>query len=197
MKQVQAILLAAGASRRMGRAKQLLPYRNSTLLEHAVQTVLASQCQSVTVVVGANAEKIEPVLTHYPVQIVHNPEWEQGMSASIVAGMKTIAPETDGVLICLGDQPRITTAWLEQLEQAFKVGPHSVVATSYFGKPGVPVIWGQKWFSALRKLRGQAGARDLLRAAKAGALTLEFPAAALDIDSPEDYRRLIEETDRT
>lgn len=192
---IDAILLAAGASRRMGQAKQLLPYRGSTLLAHAIETVLASQVRSLTVVLGASATTIRESIAHLPVNIVLNPNWEQGMSSSLVSGLPHIAPTAEGLLVCLGDQPHITTDWYNQLIASFPRAPHQLVSTTYQGKMGVPVVWGSAWFSQLSELTGQHGARNLLRQAASQAVQLPFPAAALDIDHPEDYQELLRQHD--
>ena len=103
---IVGILLAAGEASRMGKAKQLLHYQGQTLIHRAVMSLLHAPCDRIVVVLGAHADSIRPGLTHLPVKIIHNPDWQEGMSSSIKKGMSLVPENADAVMISLVDQPK-------------------------------------------------------------------------------------------
>ena len=195
---VALLLLAAGGSTRMGRPKQLLEYGGQPLLRHSVEQALASRCRPVVVVLGADADACRAVIDDLPVQIVLNHDWAQGMGSSIRAGMSALAAGETGesvpeaVLIALCDQPLISSAFLDALVQLHVEQHAPMVAASYDNRPGVPALFARALFPRLAALDGQAGAKALLQAADgAHLLTIPAPQAAVDVDTPDDYARLL------
>jgi molybdenum cofactor cytidylyltransferase len=191
-KEVGVILLAAGNSSRMGRAKQLLPHGGSTLLRHAAKTALETDLGPVIVVLGAEAEACCLALQGMEVEMVLNEEWEQGMGTSIHAGiveLERLLPDATGALIMLHDQPAITAARLRELVAA-RLPDNVAVASVYDDAVGVPAFFARELFDELRALHGAAGARGVLdrHAARVGRFAM--PEARLDIDTPADYERL-------
>ncbi|HMO38094.1 MAG TPA: nucleotidyltransferase family protein [Saprospiraceae bacterium] len=193
MSKTAIIILAAGASRRLGRPKQLLPWQGETLLMRTIQTALATPCRPVSVVLGAHAGIIQPSIEHSEIQIVLNPEWQQGMSTSLKIGLQTLLAANinlEAALLLVADQPLLSTAHLQQLlAQPLDTG--GMVASFYNGKAGVPVLFHRRWFSALLNLSGDQGARTLLARHEAQVQTVPFPAGAFDIDTLEDYEKLM------
>lgn len=183
------VVLAAGGSGRMGRAKQLLPYLGHTLVEHAARTALASGAAEVVVVVGAHAPEVRARLRGLRVKVVLNAEWAEGMGGSIAKGVAALSESVDTAVIALGDQPRITPAHLRAL--ATHGGP--IVASSYDGVVGAPCAFARSEFPRLLALTGDQGARHLIRGADVE--TIPFEAANLDVDTPEDYQALVPLTD--
>ncbi len=189
---VGIVLLAAGGSIRMGQPKQLLPYRGATLLRHAAATALATGCQPVVVVLGAEAEACAEVLAALPVAVVKNEAWSQGMAGSLRCGVETlekIAPETQAALVLLHDQPLITPALLQNLITLWDPPGTLISAAFYSGSPGVPALFDRQLFAELKALTGAEGAKKVLTRNAAVLATLEMPEALADIDSPEDYLR--------
>jgi molybdenum cofactor cytidylyltransferase len=189
------ILLAAGKSSRMGRAKQLLPWRDSTLLRHAAETALATGGSPVVVVLGAEAEACRPVLGGLAIHIVINAEWEQGMGTSIRAGvaeLTRLAPASEGALIMLHDQPYVTAARLLELVAA-RMPDDLAVASLYEDAMGVPAFFTRELFGDLQALDGRAGAQGILKAHAAQVQKFAMPEARHDIDTPGDYERLKQE----
>jgi molybdenum cofactor cytidylyltransferase len=182
------ILLAAGSSSRMGRPKQLLPYRGTTLLGHAVATAKDSGCTAIVVVLGANAAEIGETLSGQPVEVVENLLWPEGMGTSIQAGVSALAGrDLDGVILALADQPLVTPATLRGLVDAHRSTGKPIVAAQYAGTAGVPVYFHRSYFPALLALSPNQGCKGVILGNRADALLVDCPEAAMDIDTPDDY----------
>ena len=186
---VGAVLLAAGGSSRMGQSKQLLGYEGKTLLRRAVETLLATACSPVVVVLGAEFEIAKNKIEDLPVEIARNENWQTGMGSSIKAGLEyllQIAPDISAVIITLCDQPKIMATHLDRLAEKFRETGSDIVAAEYSGTLGVPALFGEQYFAELLNIEGDKGARKLIRSASAGVSTLQMPEAAFDIDTLED-----------
>lgn len=187
------VLLAAGASLRMGQPKQLLPIAGRPLIARAATAALASPAQLVIVVLGANEDKVRPALAGLPVTIAINPEWREGMAASIRAGLdmiEKICPALDAVLLAPVDQPAFSSTAIARLAVAFASSSNRIAAARYGGRFGTPAIFGRVHFEALKALRGDEGARALLRIHSETVAAIDLPELAVDIDTPADYERL-------
>jgi molybdenum cofactor cytidylyltransferase len=190
---IALLLLAAGGSSRMGRPKQLLTYRGQSLLRRAAETALATPCRPIIAVLGAAADESRAELTHLPLHTSENTNWPSGMGSSIKLGLRRaldLAPESDAILITLGDQPLITAADLARLIDVHRASPHAIVATAYPNSPGVPALFPPPTIPDRHSNDDTAGAKSLLRAAGNSLLTIDIPAALTDIDTPDDYARL-------
>lgn len=186
------VLLAAGASARMGRPKQLLPATDGrTLLTRAVESALASPAWPVIVVLGAHAERIRPTLVRYPVLLADNPAWAEGMASSLRAGLGVLtafSPRIDGVLFALCDQPAFSAEIVGRLVRAQRETGRGIVAARYGGRLGAPALFAREHFPALAALVGHEGARTLIAGAPPERVAaLDLPELALDLDTPEDY----------
>ena len=185
-----AVILAAGASRRMGTPKQLLALNGQPLVVRAAEAALASPAWPVVVVLGANAEKIRPALARLPVLITENPAWAEGMAASIRAGVTTLqqfSRRLDAALIALCDQPAFSAGAIERLLAAQRQTGGNIVAARYSGRQGAPALFLREHFPALTALTGEEGARTLLNGDPAQVTAVELPELALDLDTPEDF----------
>ncbi|WNH12795.1 nucleotidyltransferase family protein [Thalassobellus suaedae] len=194
MSKIPIIILAAGASSRMGSAKQLLNWGGKTLIEHTLQTALNTVSNDVIVVLGANYELIKKKITALSITILHNQEWEQGLGKSIASGVNYIMefnPHADGVLIILADQPLIDSAYLNELIQVFNPSKNQIIATSYKNDTyGVPALFDKGYFKELSKLKNDKGAKHLLTQNESFVKTLVLPIKNVDLDSKEDYDML-------
>jgi molybdenum cofactor cytidylyltransferase len=191
------LLLAAGAARRMGRPKQLLPIGNRPLLRHVVEQSVGFGAALTVVVLGSQADEIKPILAGLPVHVVVNDGWKEGMGSSIRTGMEAIlkvTPETAGMVIALGDQPDFSVVHLERLLATHRETGCSIVASRHGVNMMPPVFFSAAHFPALACLRGDAGARELLRtkAAEVVAVTMEDPG---DLDTPADYANYLKRRD--
>ncbi|HVU35247.1 MAG TPA: nucleotidyltransferase family protein [Opitutaceae bacterium] len=190
---VGAIILAAGASTRMGRPKQLLPIHGQPLLVRTVEAALAAPVWPVVVVLGANADLIRPALQTFPVIIAENPAWAEGMASSIRTGVATLHQFSrlmNSALLLLCDQPEFSTAAIEKLLAVQRSTGASIVAARYAGHPGAPALFDAKHFAALAGLTGEQGARALLSDPAAPPALVDLPELAFDLDTPEDLARL-------
>jgi len=185
-----AVILAAGASTRMGTPKQLLLVDGQPLLLRAVEAALASPAWPVVVVLGAQAEAIRPLLARHPVLIAENPAWAEGMAASIRAGVTTLrqfSRALDAAVIALCDQPRFSSEVIAHLVAAQRATGRSIVAAHYAGRNGAPALFLREHFPTLGSLTGEEGARALLNGDPARVATVDLPQLALDLDTPADY----------
>ena len=192
---VALLLLAAGASTRMGRPKQLLPYRGRTLLRHAAETAVASGCAPVVLVTGALHDELVAELADLPIQAVRNKNWETGMASSIHTGLAALAPVLPpAVLIMLTDQPLVTSELLRQLVARQRQTQAPIVAASYGDALGVPAVFARALLPELRKLQGAQGAVRLIASLGNAVARVDFPAGLVDIDTLAEYQALLART---
>jgi molybdenum cofactor cytidylyltransferase len=182
-----AIVLAAGASGRFGRAKQLLQFEGETLVHRASRLALATAPSDVLVVVGADADAVFASVRDLAVVRVDCANWRAGMSASLHAAVAALRPECAGALIVLCDQPALDTAHLEGLLSAWRANPEKAVASAYAGRRGVPALLPRDWFADLQRSRGDHGARDLLAQRSREVIAIVNERLAWDVDSERDW----------
>ena len=188
------IILAAGAATRMGRPKQLLSYQGRSLILHAVEVALASMSQPIIVVLGAYVEQIKPELMLKAVQVVENSQWQEGMSSSIRAGISMLLKtnsKLDAVIISLADQPLVSPQIFNQLIQSYQETQKVIIASKYNETTGVPALFSNALFPELMQLEGDKGAKALIQKYIDRGLILLIPEAAIDIDTPDDYKQLL------
>jgi len=186
------IILAAGSSTRMGKAKQNLVFKGQTLLQTVIKTALAAQIEVVTVVLGANGQAIAPTIETTNVHVFLNPQWKSGMGSSISYGLKEllkIQPELSSVMFLLTDQPLVSSVFIRQLIEI--AAPEKIIASAYNATIGPPVLFDKAFFDDLLKMQGNEGAKKVLQKYAQAVVEVRFPDGAFDIDTPEDYNRLI------
>jgi molybdenum cofactor cytidylyltransferase len=189
---ISVVVLAAGGSSRLGRAKQLLPVSGRTMIEHVLHEVLGTHVGQVIVVLGHAAAEIAP---HIPAgcQTVLNENWEAGISTSIQAGLEAVQRQAEAVLFVLADQPLLTGTALERILCAYFSSTKAIVAPVYRGQRGAPALFDRRLFPALRSLRGDVGGREVIRQFPHEVLTVEMdtPESFLDVDTASDYEELL------
>lgn len=185
------IILAAGAATRFGgQPKQLLTLNGSTLIQRITQTALTT-CPDgpVAVVLGANSNSVRPELQQYPVTVVENPYWSEGMATSLKAGLDSLLmqpPALDAVIVLLCDQPLITANLIQELIDTHVRTGQPIVACRYAGSVGVPALFAQSYFDKLLALTGDQGAQYILKNNKTDLAEVGFEPAAVDLDSWQD-----------
>lgn len=194
-----AIILAAGASTRMGRPKQLLPIGGKTLLGHTQETVLATpRISQVFVVLGAHARETRAALSTHRTRIVLNPAWAQGLSTSLQAGLQAALawqPHLTAVVFTLADQPFLTPDALSRMiERGNSTPPAPKLVTAFYdGHPGAPCWARAAVFDAITRLTGDHGLRPLFETFSPPEIAhVRLPELATDLDTCEDYQRFIE-----
>lgn len=188
------VILAAGASTRMGTPKQLLRYQERSLLRHTIEVAIASVCRPIVVVLGAYAQLIRPEISQLPVQIVENLQWNQGMSSSIKAGiqvLQTSYPEVKAVILTLCDQPFISTEIIDRLALTYRSTNQPIVACEYAKTLGVPALFSDRLFLELMTLTSGEGAKQIIKKHSQEVFSISFPEGATDIDTPKEYADLL------
>jgi molybdenum cofactor cytidylyltransferase len=189
---VAALILAAGASSRMGRPKQLLEWEGRPLVRAAAEVALAAQLDPLLVVVGGAQAQVAEALAELPLRLIANPDYAAGQSTSLRAGIAALGRDADAVVVLLGDQPFVTAAIVERLAAEWRSSRALIVAPTYAGQRGNPVLFARAVFPELLAVQGDQGARAVLAANRARVRLVPFddvrPLA--DIDTPEDYERL-------
>ncbi|MGZ8559497.1 MAG: nucleotidyltransferase family protein [Chitinophagaceae bacterium] len=185
--------MAAGASSRFGRPKQLLSYHGKSLLEHTVDTASDADANPVIVVLGANAALLEKVIEEKKVHIVVNKDWNEGMASSIRCGLNTllqIAPSSDAVILMVCDQPFVSPSLLNELIATQKNTGKPIVSCQYENTFGPPALFYKTIFADLLILKGDAGARKIVVQRSNDTATVLFARGNIDIDTEADYQGL-------
>ena len=190
---VSAVILAAGGSTRFGQPKITLPWRGKPLVRIAAEAALGGGADEVVVVTGSAEGPVRAALEGLAVRIVHNPDWEAGQSTTVRAGLTAAAPEAGAAIFLLSDQPFITSELIRALINQHQLTLAPVIAPVIGGRRANPVLFDRETFAALGELEGDTGGRAIFHAFPVEALAWEDEAVLLDIDTPEDYRRLMEE----
>lgn len=189
---ISAILLAAGKSKRMGKLKQLLPFGQSTILEQAIDNLLGSIIDELIVVVGYKAEEIIKKIATKPVKLIKNPNYEQGMSTSIIAGLNLVDDRTHTIMVALGDQPLIDSQTINILAKEFRTHDKGIAIPTYRGRRGHPVILAVKYKEELLELKGDTGGRQILEDHLRDILevAVSCEGVCVDIDTVDGYYML-------
>jgi molybdenum cofactor cytidylyltransferase len=181
---IPAIILAAGAGRRMGGPKALLVVQGETLLQRTVQRALAAGCHPVIAVVG----DWEPGPMAPGTSLVHNPGAAEGMASSIRAGITALPPGPTAALLLTVDQMALSADLLRQLLALAAKDPSRPTACAYGGSLGIPAVVPRRLFRDLLALRGDRGAKAILL--RENAATLPFPGGEADLDTPGDLDQI-------
>ena len=187
---ISGLILAAGNSKRLGKPKQLLQLDGQYLLERT-QAMLQNCCDQVFTVLGAN----HPIIMNRIKieQPIINNQWPNGMGTSLTLGLKKIQSDADFVLIALSDQPLIKAFHYHLLCQTQRKNPNKMVASSYANTQGVPASFPQRFYpDLLQAAANNQGAQVILKNNKQKRIDLACPAAAFDVDTQEDWRKVIE-----
>ena len=189
---VAAIVLAAGRSTRMGAGNKLTAdIGGKPMVRRVVEVAIASKTHPVLVVTGHRAADVGAALCGLDATLVANPDYATGLASSLKAGIRAVPAECDGALVLLGDMPRIASKHLDRLVDAFGAAPDAIVVPAHEGRQGNPVLWPRRFFAALLRLEGDAGAKRLIAAHREHVreVPIEGDAILDDIDTPEALAR--------
>lgn len=182
---IAAIVLAAGASRRMGQSKQLMELDGEAMVHRAARIALQAGCDPTLVVLGCQAEAVGVALSGLPCTTVVNDNWEEGMASSIRAGLHAVPHHAVAALLLACDQPAVDTDFLRLMIKDFHLEPERILAASYAGVVGIPALFPRRCFESLKALTGDRGARPLLE--ESDVLSLPLLGGEVDIDTILDY----------
>lgn len=194
-RRVAAVVLAAGESRRMGRNKLLLPWGETTVLGRTLANVRASAVHEVVLVTGFERELVEAAVGSEGLPTIYNMDYAKGMLASVQAAVRALSPAIEAVLVVLGDQPLVGAPVIDALLRAYAAGPQGLVAPTYRGARGNPVLIDRRYFTELLALPPDAAPRALLgrHADDLRLVEVDSEAILIDLDRPEEYERRREE----
>ena len=190
------VILAAGQSKRLGQPKQLIPFGGTALVVRVADAACRIKLYPVLVVLGAHAEKIQPYLNMPGLKVVVNEEWEEGMASSIrkgLAAMDQFYPHLDGIMFLVCDQPHLDHQLIRDLIELQDETGMPAAGCSYAGILGTPALFHKSLFQELMQLKGDVGARKVLERMREDVGVMAFDHGAFDIDTPEDYQRLMNE----
>lgn len=184
---LHVVLLAAGSASRFGSPKLLADVQGRPMLVRTLETLLTvAPCDRIVVVLGADADRLEPLVHDAKVAVVINPEHATGMASSIRAGLTRVPEDCRGVLIALADQVAITPGDLRRLVEAWREQPGRIAAAGHGDVTGVPAIFPATIVDQLVQLQGDRGARELLRREAGQLAVVPMSSAAIDVDTPAD-----------
>jgi molybdenum cofactor cytidylyltransferase len=186
---IAAVVLAAGQSRRMGSVNKLLSeIDGAPMVVRVAAAARASRAAPVVVVTGYRDEAVRAALADMDVGFVDNPDYAEGLSTSLAAGLAALPDDIDGAVVCLGDMPRVTAALIDRLIDAFDpAGGHAICLPTHLGKRGNPVLWAARFFAEIRAVEGDVGARHLIgeHAALVHEVECDDDGVLIDIDTPD------------
>ena len=192
MRNVGAVILAAGGSSRLGQPKQLLEFRGETLVHRAVRAAAEAGCAPVLVVVGETGAAIREEIRETSATIVENAEWRRGIGTSIRCGLEQMPPVVEAVVLLTCDQLFLDASIVGQLIAAQEETGKPIVASSYANTLGVPALFQRSCFNALLASPDETGAKPFMLSRREEVASVPFPQGDIDVDTPEDLRRLAE-----
>lgn len=184
------IVLAAGRSERFGTAKLLADFRGKPLLHHALSAAQHACPGNVCLVVGHNADEIGDAAAGLADHVITNEEYATGIGSSIACGVRACREQADAILIMLADQPLVSSSHLAELVNRWTGDANEIIASRFASVSGPPVLFAGALFDQLEDLHGDVGAREILRRSSSILRTVEFEAAAIDIDTRADLEAL-------
>ena len=191
---VGVVVLAAGSSSRLGQPKQLIKYKGKPLLQNILDHSQVLSFTSKVLILGAHAEEIKKNINTGEFRVIINEQWEEGIASSILKGVRSsleINPNLENILFLLSDQPFVTSALIKELLDTHKKEGKTITGCRYDKTVGVPVIFNKNMFRELCHLNGDRGAKVLIRKYPDKVAAVSFDLGSVDIDEPEDYRKLL------
>jgi CTP:molybdopterin cytidylyltransferase MocA len=186
---INAIILSAGESKRMGKLKPLLKFNDKTFIEQIISILQLSNVDRITVVLGAEAEKIKNSVDLSGIHIVINKDYKKGQLSSLITAIKNTPEETEAILVCLVDNPFITEELTNKIVEEYKKNKYPIIVPVYQGQNGHPVLFDRSLFDELLNAPEDKGARYVIYKNEEKVFKLETNdrGAIIGINSLEDY----------
>jgi molybdenum cofactor cytidylyltransferase len=191
---VGVVILAAGSSSRLGQPKQLIIYKNKPLLQNIIDHSLVLSFESKVLILGAYAGEIKENINESEFEVFINEEWEEGIASSIRKGVRCslqIQPDLEHILFLLSDQPFVSSKLMQELLNTHKKQGKIITGCRYKNTVGVPAIFNKRMFRELCLLKGDRGAKGLIKKYPGKVAFVPFDLGSVDVDKPEDYRKMI------
>ncbi len=188
---IAGVILASGMSKRFGKNKLLMSLGNQTILEHVIDGVKSSQVDKIVVVYGHEEEEFKRISKEKKVELIYNPKYQEGQSASVKETVKALKNCVEGILFILGDQPFLNPNTINLLIQSFYKSPKNIVLPIYNGKRGNPVLFSKDFFQTMLKIEGDQGARSIIKEnpERITEVMILDSMENFDIDTEEDYKK--------
>jgi molybdenum cofactor cytidylyltransferase len=194
MNKTGIIILAAGNSSRMGEPKQLMMYNQKTFLQHVIGEAKAAELIPIVCVTGYQSDLITKSVSGMDVAIIYNPQWPEGMGSGIAAGIRQLmGKDVDSVILAVSDQPFVSSGLFQRMKTLQTNSGKGIIASSYAGTLGTPVLFGKHYFDELGTMHGNQGAKNIVQSNPSDVCPMEFEKGSIDIDTKEDYLKLISE----
>lgn len=191
VEQIAGIILAAGGSTRFGKPKQLLLWNGQPIIRHVVIAAMNAGLSPIVVVVGSSGQDVARRISDLPLRIVNNPNWKQGLSSSIRAGLTSLTETVGGVIFLQADQPQISHLLIKSLVELHQETLSAIIAPQINGQRGNPVLFDIKTFPDLFSLKEEMGGRVLFSNFPVRWVIWHDPNQLFDIDTPEDYQKFL------
>lgn len=189
---VAGVILAAGAATRLGQPKQVLPWRGQPLVRHVALAALSAGLSPLVVVTGAYPTLVQQALEGMPVQVIHNPDWQAGLSTSVRCAVRSLLHSVGAAVFLLADQPQVPVTLLRDLVEIHARSRSPIVAPLVDGQRANPVLFDRQTFPDLLNVSGDAGGRALFARYRVEWLPWHDARLLLDVDRPEDYQKLLD-----
>jgi molybdenum cofactor cytidylyltransferase len=190
---VGVVILAAGSSSRLGQPKQLIEYKNKSLLQNIIDHSQVLSFKSKVLILGAHAEEIQKNINTGEFKVFINEEWKEGIASSIRKGVRCsleITPDLEHILFVLSDQPFVTNELILELMDTHIHQGKTITGCRYNNTIGVPAIFSKHLFQELSLLEGDSGAKVLIKKYADQVADISFDHGSVDVDKPEDYTKL-------
>ena len=196
IKKIGAIILAAGSSSRLGKPKQLLIFENESLLEKAIRAVQNADLHQYVVILGGNADEIQSKIDLSSLKVLINHEWSSGMASSMQLGLRYLIENynLEAVVLLLCDQPHTNAGILNSIIKRYKEAGKGIIASKYKETFGVPALFDKAYFGEMLSMKSSEGAKKIIFSHLEDTGSVDFPLGEIDIDTPEDYEKLIDQS---
>ncbi len=186
---IAIVVLAAGSGQRMGKAKQLLPWQGTTLIQHVIHNAITSNAGKVFVVLGAYYEEVLSDINYMRIAIISNPDWKTGQASSIVSAIGSLEDKYGGIVFLKTDQPFVTPEYIRNLVEIGNTNAHDIVILAANAEWCGPALFKQTTFRALKKLKGNQGGKAIFGQFSVLRVDTQEPKLLVDLDTCEDYEK--------
>ncbi len=188
--QITAILLAAGGSSRLGQPKQLIPFKNELLINYIIDQINHGGLSNIRIILGSHFSDIKKQIKNKNLEIIHNPNWEEGISSSIKSGLRNLKPGTEAVIIFIVDQPFLNSELISEILQKFRTSRANIIAACVSSQVVHPVLYRKEVFAKLMELRDDVGGKAIFGNEFVETVNWKDEKLLLDIDSTNDLEKI-------